>query len=123
MSETIHLMQRIQVGPPNITIHQGNTFMVTTAGSEISPDAELGLFAQDTRLISRYMLWIDRNPWTLASSTAVSYFGAAYVFLSPKISSPDGTREPGKVELHLQRAMSGGGIHEDFDITNHFQMM
>ena len=121
MSQAGHLVQRIQVGPPNITIHQGNTFMVTTPGSEISPEAELGLFAEDTRLISRYKLWIDRDPWTLASSTAVSYFGAAYVFLSPKISMPDGTPEPGKVELHLQRAMSGGGLHEDFDITNHFQ--
>ena len=95
--------------------------MVTTAEAEITPDAELGMFAQDTRLISLYKLWIDGGRWTLASSASVSYFGAVYVFLSPKIAAPDGTPEPGKVELHLERAMSGGGIHEDFEIRNYFQ--
>jgi glycogen debranching enzyme len=114
-------MHRIKVGPPIVTIHQGNSFMVTTAEAEITPDAELGVFAQDTRLISLYKLWIDRERWTLASSAPVSYFGAVYVFLSPKIAAPDGTPEPGKVQLRLERTMSGGGIHEDFDITNYFQ--
>ncbi len=120
-SDAVHLMHRIKVGPQVITIHQGNSFMVTTAAGEISPGAELGMFAEDTRLISLYRLTIDKHPWTLASSAAVSYFGAAYVLLSPEFATPDGTREPGKVELSLQRAMSRGGIHEDFDITNHFQ--
>lgn len=120
-SDAVHLIHRIKVGPQAVTIHQGNSFMVTTSASEISPDAELGMFAEDTRLISLYRLTIDKHPWTLASSAAVSYFGAAYIFLSPEIATPDGTREPGKVELSLQRAMSRGGIHEDFDITNHFQ--
>ncbi len=119
--DAVHLINRIKVGPPVVTIHQGNTFMVTTAASEISPDAELGMFAEDTRLLSLYKLSVDKHPWTLASSAAVSYFGAAYIFLSPEIATPDGTREPGKVELLLQRALSHGGIHEDFDITNHFQ--
>jgi len=119
-SHAMQLMHRIKVGPPVVTIHQGNSFMVTTAAGDITPDAELGLFAQDTRLISFYKLWINHSRWTLASSAPVSYFGAVYVFLSPKIAAPDGTREPGKVELRLERAMSGGGIHEDFDIKNHF---
>ena len=120
-NDAVHLRHRIKVGPEVVTIHQGNSFLVTTAASEITPDAELGMFAEDTRLLSLYKLWVDGGPWTLASSASVSYFGSVYVFLSPKISSPDGTREPGKVELRLERAMSGGGIHEDIDITNHFQ--
>ncbi len=120
-SGALQLMHRIKVGPPIVTIHQGNSFMVTTAEAEITPDAELGMFAQDTRLISLYKLWIDGGRWTLASSASVSYFGAVYVFLSPKIAAPDGTPEPGKVELRLERTMSGGGIHEDFEIRNYFQ--
>ena len=120
-SGALQLMHRIKVGPPIVTIHQGNSFMVTTAEAEITPDAELGMFAQDTRLISLYKLWIDGGRWTLASSASVSYFGAVYVFLSPKIAAPDGTPEPGKVELRLERTMSGGGVHEDFEIRNYFQ--
>ena len=120
-SSAMHLMNRIKVGPPVVTIHQGTSFMVTTAQGEITPDAELGMFAEDTRLISLYKLWVDHSPWSLTSSAAVSYFGAVYVFLSPRIATPDGTPEPGKVELRLERTMSGGGIHEDFAMANHFQ--
>jgi hypothetical protein len=112
-------MNRIKVGPPVVTIHQGSTFMITTASSEISPDAELGLFAEDTRLISGYRLLVDRQPWTVATSAAVSYFGARYVFLSPKILASDGSVEPGKIELMLERTVENG-FHEDFDITNYF---
>ncbi len=120
-SDTVHLMSRIQVGPPVITIHEGRTFMVTTRASEVSPDAEQGLFAEDTRLISRYQLLIDKTPWTQVTAAGVSYFGADYVFLSPRFKSPDGTVEPGKIELRLQRAISEGGAHEDFEITNYSQ--
>jgi hypothetical protein len=44
----------IKVGPSVITINQGNMFMVTLDNGEISPDSELGFFAQDTRFVSRY---------------------------------------------------------------------
>ncbi len=120
-TESIHLMSRIKVGPPVITIHEGRTFMVTSRASEIAPEDELGLFAEDTRLVSRYQLLIDKSPWTPVSSAAVSYFGAGFVFLSPQIKAPDGTIEPGKVELRLSRTISTGGAHEDLEIVNHFQ--
>ena len=121
-SELLHLMSRIKVGPPAITIHEGRTFMVTTPSNEVCPGAEQGFFSEDTRLLSGYRLLIDSRPWTPVSSAAVSYFGAGFVFLSPEIKAADGTVEPGKVELHVLRMVSSsGGVHEDFDITNHFQ--
>ena len=39
----------IKVGPPALTINQGNTFMVTDLRGEIHPYQEQGVFAQDTR--------------------------------------------------------------------------
>jgi hypothetical protein len=95
--------------------------MVATPASEVSPDLEQGLFSDDTRLLSSYKLSINMLPWTPASSAAVSYFGARYVFLSPKFKSPDGTVEPGKLALHLDRVISEGGIHEDSEIINYSQ--
>ena len=38
-SGALQLMHRIKVGPPIVTIHQGNSFIVTTAEAEITPDA------------------------------------------------------------------------------------
>jgi hypothetical protein len=68
----------IKIGPSQITINQGNMFMVTRDNGEITPDSELGFFWQDTRLVSRYQIRIEGLPWTLATSSAVSYYGARY---------------------------------------------
>src|SRR5215469_16084979 len=50
----------IKVGPPVISINQGNSFMVTSESGEIVPERELGVFAKDTRLISRYRFFIQQ---------------------------------------------------------------
>lgn len=112
------MLTEIKVGPPVITLNQGSTFMVTTLAGEIAPDAELGLFVRDTRLISSYRLFIQGQPWLLATSAAVSYFGARHVFVSPKVRTAGGMIAERQIELKLERSVCGG-VHEDFDITNH----
>ena len=54
---------KITVGPPVLTINKGSTFMVTDHGGEITPTAAQGVFADDTRFVSSYRLWIDGQPW------------------------------------------------------------
>ena len=59
----------IQVGPPNITISQGRTFMVTDQRGEIHPRTDAGVYAIDTRFISSYRFFINREPWNLVNSS------------------------------------------------------
>lgn len=112
------MLREVKVGPPVITLNQGSTFMVTTEAGEIAPDAELGFFSRDTRMISSYRFFIQGKPWLLATSAAVSYYGARYYFVSPRITTPQGLLEERQLELRLERTV-GGGVHEDFDITNY----
>jgi len=112
------MLREIRVGPPVITLNQGSTLMVTTDAGEIAPDGELGFFAQDTRLISSYRFSIQDKPWLLATSAAVSYYGARYYFVSPRIATSGGLLPERQLELRLERTV-GGGVHEDFDITNY----
>lgn len=112
------MLSEIKVGPPIITINQGSTFMATTLDGEIAPDAELGFFVHDTRLISSYRMSIQGRPWTLATSAALSYFGARFVFVSPKVKGPRGLICERQLELTLERTVCGG-VHEDFDIVNY----
>jgi len=111
-------MDRIQVGPPIITIHQGSSFMVTTTAGEITAEAQLGLFVKDTRLISSYRVFVDGKPWRLATSAAISYYAARFYFVNAEPLGRDGPIAAQKVELRLERALDGG-LHEDFDITNY----
>lgn len=46
---------QVSVGPPNLTINHGSTFMVTDLDGQINPDSLLGIFANDTRFLS-YLL-------------------------------------------------------------------
>jgi hypothetical protein len=64
----------IRVGPPLITINQGNTFMITDLHGEIDPYQAYGVFAQDTRFVSAYRLTINQLPWTLLSSSTLTYY-------------------------------------------------
>src|SRR5712664_2381258 len=59
----------IQVGPPNITISQGRTFMVTDQRGEINPQTDAGVYAIDTRFVSSYRLFINREPLVLVNSS------------------------------------------------------
>lgn len=111
------MASRIQVGPSQITINQGNMFMVTLDNGEVTPDSELGFFAQDTRFVSRYQIRIEGLPWNLATSSAVSYYGALYHLVSPQVQTSSGTIGARELALTLERAV-GDGVHEDFDIVN-----
>jgi len=108
----------IRVGPPVITINQGNTFMVTDLRGEIHPYAEQGVFAHDTRIVSVYQLTINHAPWLLLSSSAVTYYSAAFEFVNPAIETEDGPIPERTVGLTLARAITRS-IEETFTITNY----
>ena len=108
----------ITVGPPVITINQGNTFMVTDQRGEIDPEGEQGIFAGDTRFVSFYQLYINGVRWQLLSSSPVSYYAARLYFTNPPVNTEDGDIPRRVLGLRVTRTV-GDGIHEDLDITNY----
>ena len=80
----------ISVGPPVLTINQGNTFMVTDLRGEIHPHAEQGIFAHDTRFVSAYRLTINQAEWKLLSSSNLAYYAAGFEFINSAIETADG---------------------------------
>jgi glycogen debranching enzyme len=108
----------ITVGPPVITINQGNTFMVTDLRGEIRPYAEHGVFAQDTRFVSAYQLTISQSPWMLLSSSAITYYSAGFEFVNPTLQTEDGELPERTVGLSVTREISQA-IEESFTIVNY----
>ncbi|HZU78067.1 MAG TPA: glycogen debranching N-terminal domain-containing protein, partial [Dehalococcoidia bacterium] len=49
----------IRVGPPVLTINRGSTVMVTDQRGEIDQTQPQGVFAEDTRFLSTYSLYIN----------------------------------------------------------------
>src|SRR5262245_23773397 len=108
----------IKVAPPGITISQGRTFMVTDECGEISPAGEAGLYAIDTRFISKYHLAINQASWELVTSSELSFYAARVHLANPPLSLTDGDLAANMLGLTIDR-MVGGGVHEDLAITNY----
>src|SRR2546430_1731958 len=108
----------IKVGPPDITISQGRTFMVTDQCGMINQHSDEGVYAIDTRFISSYHLFINREPWVLINSSQLSFYTSRFYLTNPKIDTQDGDIEANTIGLTIERSVEKG-IHEDFYILNH----
>src|SRR5215471_10696131 len=108
---------KVHVGPPQITVHQGQTVLVSELDGQINWPSEKGLYFLDTRMISSWAIYANGVEFELLTGGPVSYY-AARIFLTNKlIRTEDGSVMPRTLGLTIGRSV-GGGLHEDLDITN-----
>ncbi len=108
----------ITVAPPGITISQGRTFMLTANNGEIRTHTDEGVYAIDTRFISYYALFINRQPWDFINASQLTFYASRTHLTNPVIQTEDGMIEGNSLGLTINRAVSQG-IHEDFYIENY----
>ena len=108
----------ISVGPPVLTINQGSTFMVTDLNGEIAPDSEQGVFAADTRFVSRYAIFANGLPWVRLNSSSTTYYSARVYLTNQAFATEEEAVPAGTLRLTISRAV-GEGIHEDLDVANY----
>lgn len=108
----------IQVGPPFIHISQGRTFMVTNQTGEIESHTDQGVYANDTRFISVYRIYINRQPLHVVNSSQLSFYAARYHLTNPAVLIQGGEISENTLRCTITRTVSGG-IHEDIDIANY----
>ena len=108
---------KVQVGPPQIAIHQGQTVLVSEPDGRIDWPSEKGLYFLDTRIVSNWTIYANGEAWELLNGGPINYH-AARIFLTNKtILTEDGTIAPRTMGLTISRSIVGG-MHEDLDITN-----
>jgi len=108
---------KVQVGPPQIAIHQGQTVLVTDPDGTITWPSEKGLYFLDTRIISNWAIYADGEPWQLLNGGPIDYYAARIFLTNKSILTEDGEIPPRTLGLTISRSLSGG-LHEDLDITN-----
>ena len=99
-----------------VSILEGNTFVVSDLRGDIdaSPTDTTGLFAWDTRFLSRWRLTIDGMTPNSLSTDDVQYFSAQF-FLVPGTGT---VYVDADLSIIRKRAV-GNGFHEDLTILNH----
>jgi glycogen debranching enzyme len=108
----------VRVGPPSLTIHADEQFLVCAPDATISAREQQGYFSADTRIASSYRLTLSRRPPTLLNSAVVAPFSARHEFVNAELATSRGRIEGGAVHLRLDRTIHHG-IHEDYDLINH----
>jgi glycogen debranching enzyme len=108
---------KVEVGPPQIAIHHGQTVLVTELDAQIGWPSDRGLFFFDTRVLSSWAIYANGVAWDLLNSGAVSYYASKVYLTNRTILTEDGAIPPRTLGLLVSRCISGG-MHEDLDVTN-----
>jgi glycogen debranching enzyme len=108
----------IKIGPPQLTVHEGYTVMVSDPDGQILAEGQKGLFFLDTRLISSWAMFADGVHWKLLNGGALAASAAQIYCTNPPILTSAGKIPENKLGLILGRHIDGG-MHEDIDITNY----
>jgi glycogen debranching enzyme len=111
---------KVQVGPPQIAIHQGQTVLVTEPDGQISWPSDKGLYFLDTRVISSWSLYANGAPWDLLNGGPNNYYSARIFQTNRAFLTEDGPIAARTLGLTLGRHVNGG-MHEDIDISNNNQ--
>ncbi len=99
-----------------ISVLEGNNFVVSDLRGDIdaSPTEALGLFAWDTRFLSRWLLTVDGLRPNVLSTDDLDYFYVQF-FLVPGT----GTIYVDADQSIIRKRAIGNGFHEDLTILNH----
>ncbi len=108
----------IKVGPPTITTSQGRTFMVTTQSGEIQANTDQGVYAQDTRFVSFYRLYINRLPLSVINSSQLSFYASRFHLTNRTTETEGGIIPEQTLRITINRVVSEG-VHEDIEIANY----
>jgi glycogen debranching enzyme len=109
---------KVEVGPPQIAIHQAQTVMVTNPDGQVDWPSDKGMYFFDTRVISAWAVYANGAAWDLLNGGAVTYDTARIFLTNSSFLSEDGTVPARSLGFVLGRRLAGG-MHEDLDITNH----
>ena len=108
---------RVQVGPHQVSIHHGQTVLVSEPDGQIQSPGEKGLYFFDTRIISSWTIYANGEPWELLNGGAIAHYASRIYLTNRRILTSDGVIPPRTLGLVVSRLISGG-MHEDLDVTN-----
>ena len=108
---------KVQVGPPQIAIHQGLTVLVTEPDGQVDWPSNHGLYFRDTRVISAWAIYANGEPWDLLNGGAIAPHAARIFLTNHAFKSEDGAIAARTLGLMITRHIEGG-MREDIDVSN-----
>src|SRR6202163_1009267 len=99
---------------PSVKINHGATFLVTDQQGAIPLDAhDYGLYASDTRFLSRHELRLNGRRPEAVASFRLSCRHARWHMIADNVAGFGGDMRDARVAITLDRLVSGHRLHED----------
>ena len=111
---------KVQVGPAQIAIHQGQTVLLTETDGRVNWPSKRGLYFRDTRVISAWAIYANGEHWDLLNGGAVAPHAARIFLTNRAFETAEGPIAARTLGLVIDRQVDGG-LHEDVEITNNSQ--
>ena len=111
---------KVQVGPAQIAIHQGQTVLLTETDGRVHWPSKRGLYFRDTRVISAWAIYANGELWDLLNGGAIAPQAARIFLTNRAFETEDGPIVARTLGLVIGRQVDGG-LHEDIEITNNSQ--
>ncbi len=108
----------VTVGPLQITINRGYTFVLSQPDGSVQPYTDEGFYSRDTRYVSSYKLYADGEHWVLQNSSAIAYYASRAYLINPRLRTEYGEIERSALSLVFTRAVYDGVI-EEFEVRNY----
>jgi hypothetical protein len=96
---------KVHVGPPQITVHQGQTVLVSEVDGQINWPSEKGLYFLDTRMISNWAIYANGEQFELLTGGPLSYYTARIFLTNKLIRTEDGSIMPRTLGLTISRSV------------------
>ncbi|MBV8964142.1 MAG: amylo-alpha-1,6-glucosidase [Hyphomicrobiales bacterium] len=112
---------KVQVGPQQIAIHQGQTVLVTEPDGQVKWPSTRGLYFRDTRVVSAWAVYANGVAWDLLNGGAVGPHVARIFATNRDFLTEDGPVAARTLGLMISRHIEGG-LHEDVDVVNNSQV-
>src|SRR6185437_2246368 len=111
---------KVQVGPAQIAIRQGQTVLLTEQDRQINWPSKRGLYFRDTRVVSAWAIYANGESWELLNGGGAAPHVARIFLTNRALVTKDGPIAARTLGLVIGRHIDGG-LHEDLDITNNSQ--
>jgi glycogen debranching enzyme len=104
----------VSIDQDTVQVLEGATFMLSDSVGDVHEGSIAGLYHEDTRFLSKFVLTVDGLTPEVLTSDQVDYYSAAFFLTNPKLESvPERT-----VSIQRHRFV-GEGLHDDVILTNH----
>src|ERR1700721_4781188 len=98
---------KVQVGPAQIAIHQGQTVLLTETDGQVNGPSNRGLYFRDTRVISAWAIYANGELWDLLNGGAVAPHAARIFQTNRAFASEDGPVAARTLGLVIGRPAAG----------------